>query len=236
MRFDSSLTLPIIMMAVVASTAGMSINAPSPQDGKVAGDKFVYADFEKTENARPVSNSGGMVQIYTAQESTPVKFKGLTNASPGAPELVRTKPDDPNHLAAFEYNLTSPNQWANVTLEIQGHAYKDGKPVADDVSGYKNLSLQVYATGTDALRIEFISRGQGIKVNNGFPQIAIKLKPGLNTYLIPLKFPIQPQWAESKVDTKEVLKKLTSVSISAYCNQCSLQHGTVVVDNLIFQK
>jgi hypothetical protein len=237
MRFDSSLTLPIIMMAaVVASTAGMSINAPLTQDGKVASDQFVYADFEKTENARPVSNGGGTVQIYTAQESTPVKFKGLANASPGAPELVRTKPDDPNHLAAFEYNLTSPNQWANVTLEIQGHAYKDGKPVADDVSGYKNLSLQVYATGTDALRIEFVSHGQGIKVNSGFPQIAIKLKPGLNTYLIPLKSPTQPQWAEDKVDTKEVLKKLTSVSISAYCNQCSPQHGTVLVDNLIFQK
>ena len=41
------------------------------------GDKFVYADFEKMENGRPVTNSGGMVQIYTAQESTPVKFKVL---------------------------------------------------------------------------------------------------------------------------------------------------------------
>lgn len=224
------------LTVVVASSAEVSIKAPSPQNDKAAGDRLVYADFEKTENGRPVSNGGGMVQIYTGQETTPVKFKGLANASPGAPELVRTKPDDPNHLAAFEYNLTSPNQWANVTLEIQGHAYKDGKPVADDVSGYKNLSVQLYATGTDALRIEFVSHGQGIKINNGFPQIAIRLRPGLNTYLIPLKSPAQPQWAEDKVDTKELLKKLTSVSISAYCNQCSIQHGTVLVDNLIFQK
>ena len=35
-----------------------------------------------------MSNNGGLVQIYTAQESTPVKFKGLANASPGAPELM----------------------------------------------------------------------------------------------------------------------------------------------------
>ena len=45
-------------------------------------DKFVYADFEKVENGRGVTNNGGLVQIYTAHESTPVKFKGLANASP----------------------------------------------------------------------------------------------------------------------------------------------------------
>jgi hypothetical protein len=199
------------------------------------GDKFVYADFEKVENGRGVSSNGGLVQIYTAHESTPVKFKGLANTSPNAPELIVLKDAPQNHLAAFEYTLNGPNQWANVTLEIQGRPNKDGKPVADDVTGYKQLSLQLYATGVDSLRVEFVSHGQGINITAGFPQLPIKLKSGLNTYVIPLKGLGQPSWAE-KVDTKEVLRKLTAISVSAYCNQCTAEHGMVLVDNLVFQK
>jgi len=200
------------------------------------GDKFVYADFEKVENGRPVSNGGGLVQLYTAEESTPVKYKGLVNANPGAPELVVPKDNPKNHLATFEYSLTGPNQWAQVTLEIQGHPMKDGKPVADDVSGYKQLSLQLYATGSDYVRVEFISHGQGINLDSGFPQIPLKIKPGLNTYLIPLKGLSQPSWVQQRVDTKDILRKLTAISVSAYCNQCTPQQGMVAVDNLVFQK
>ena len=199
------------------------------------GDKFVYADFEKVENGRPVSSNGGMVQIYTAQESTPVKFKGLASASPGAPELIVLKDAPQNHLASFEYNLVGPNQWANVTLEVQGRPTKDGKPVADDVSGYKQMALQLYATGVDSLRVEFVSHGQGINLTAGFPQLPIRIKSGLNTYVIPLKGLSQPSWAE-RVDPKEVLKKLTAISVSAYCNQCTPQNGMVLVDNIVFQK
>lgn len=200
-----------------------------------SSDKFVYADFEKLENGRPVSSNGGLVQIYTGQESTPVTFKGLANASPGAPELIVLKDAPQNHLASFEYSLVGPNQWANVTLEVQGRPAKAGKPVADDVSGYKQLALQLYATGVDSLRVEFLSHGQGINITAGFPQLPIRLKSGLNTYVIPLKGLSQPSWAE-KVDPKEVLKKLTAISVSAYCNQCTPQHGMVLVDNIVFQK
>lgn len=200
------------------------------------GDKFVYADFEKMDNGRPISANGGLVQIYTAQESTPVTFKGLANASPGAPELIVPKDAPQNHLAYFEYSLVGPNQWANVTLEIQGRPLKDGKPVADDVSGYKQMTLQLYATGVDSLRVEFISHGHGINLTSGFPQLPIRLKSGLNTYVIPLKGLTQPSWVEQRVETKEVLKKLTAISVSAYCNQCTPQHGMVLVDNVVFQK
>jgi hypothetical protein len=199
-------------------------------------DKVVYADFEKVENGRAVSNNGGLIQIFSSQESTPPQFKGQANASPGAPELVVSKSDVKNHFATFEYTLTPPNQWANVTLEIQGHPNKDGKPVADDLSAYKNLSVQLYATGTEDVRVEFISHGQGINLNAGFPQIEMRLKPGLNTYLIPLKSLSQPSWVDHRVDSKDVLRKLTAVSISVYCNQCRPQHGIVAVDNLVFQK
>ena len=222
MKLTTSFAIAMLLLLV----AGPS----SAQD-----DKFVYADFEKVENGRAVSNNGGLVQMYTAQESTPVKFKGLANASPAAPERIVLKDAPNNHLASFEYNLLGPNDWANVTLEVMGHPMKDGKPVADDVSGYKQLALQLYATGVESLRVEFVSHGQGINITAGFPQVPLRIKPGLNTYVIPLKGVTQPSWAE-KVDTKEVLRKLTAVTISTYCNQCTPQQGMVLVDNLVFQK
>lgn len=228
------LSLIVTTLFIVTCTL---IPSSQPSSAQTAGgDKLPYADFEKIENGRAVSNSGGLIQLYTAQETTKVQAKGMANTSPPAPELVRLKGDDANHLASFEYNLTAPNQWANVTLEIQGHPTKDGKTAPDDVSGYKNLSLQLYATGVDSLRIELISHGQGVNLDAGFPQMAVKLKPGLNTYLIPLKSLNQPSWVQDRIDVKDVLKKLTAVSVSAYCNQCALEHGTVLVDNLVFQK
>ena len=106
MKLTTSFTIAVLLFLAV-------VGPSSAQDNK-----FVYADFEKAENGRAVSNNGGLVQMYTAQESTPVKFKGLANASPGAPELIVLKDAPQNHLATFEYNLLVPNQCANVTLEV----------------------------------------------------------------------------------------------------------------------
>ncbi len=227
MKLAGSFMTVLLLLSILATAT------PLAQD-----DKFVYADFEKVENGRGVTNNGGLVQIFTAHDSTPVKYKGLANANPGAPELIVLKDAPQNHLASFEYNLVGPNQWANVTLEIQGRPLKEGKPVADDVSGYKQLSLQLYATGVESLRVEFVSHGQGINITAGFPQLPIRLKPGLNTYVIPLKGLSQPTWVQAgeRVDTKDVLKKLTAVSISAYCERCTPVQGMVLVDNLVFQK
>jgi len=160
----------------------------------------------------------------------------LENSQPPAPEIVRLKPDDPNHSIAFDYELYSPNQYAGVGVEVQGQPYKEGKPQADDVSAYKFLSMQIYATGVQGLRVELISRGQGVSLSSGFPQATFKVKPGFNTYKLPLGSMSQPQWAQTRVGTKDVLKKLTSISLTAYCEQCTPVHGTIVVDNVVFQK
>jgi hypothetical protein len=174
------------------------------------------------------------VQLISYEETTKSHYKGLEGSN--APEVVRLKPDDPNHAIAFDYELYSPNQYAGVGVEIHGEPDKDGKPVADDLSAYKTLSMQVYATGVSSLRVEIISRGQGINMTSGFPQMAFKIKPGFNTYKIPLSSLNQPRWAETKVGPKDVLKKLTAVSLTAFCEQCTPVRGTVVVDNLVFQK
>ena len=203
--------------------------------------QLVYADFEKMENNRPVSARGGYVMLYGGQQNpgTQAKFKGIEGVN--APELVHLKAGDPNKAAMFSYELPAANQYANVTLEIQGLPSKDGKQVAEDVSGYKFLTFQVYAKGTPGptgvprIRVEFLSHDQGIKLQYGYPQTTVQLNPaGFNTYKIVMKSIAQPSWVQNRVDTKEVLKKLTAVTISVFCDQCSPTNGTVVVDNVIF--
>lgn len=205
-------------------------------------DKLVYADFDIIKDKRPVSSRGGYMQLFAGSEqaANPAKFVGMPGIN-DAPELVRLKADDPNRAATFSYTLPVPNGYANVTLDIHGQPDQDGKPVADDVSAYKYLTLQIYAKGTPPptgipfMRVELTSRGQGHKLQFGFPQAVFKLVPsGFNTYKIPLKSLAQPSWVEEHVDTKEVLKKTTSVQISVYCNQCTLINGTIVIDNVAF--
>ena len=222
-----------LVCAALLFTPAAATRPPAPP---AQSDAFVYADFETADGKRPVSKRGGHVQLISYQESTPVRFKGLADANPPAPELVRLRPDDPNHAAAFDYELYSPNQWAGVGLEVQGQPAKDGKPVPDDLSAYKQLSMQVYATGVSALRVEIISRGQGIHLTSGFPQMSFQVKPGFNTYKIPFGSLSQPRYIETRVGAKDVLKKLTAVSLTAFCERCTPVKGTVVVDNIVFEK
>ena len=208
---------------------------PSAQDS----DKLLYADFEKTENGRPVSARGGLIQMFAYQESDPHKstFKGLDGADPPAPELVHVKPGDPNHAMKFDYALKAPNQWAGVTVEIHGRPDLDGKAVPDDVSGYRVLSLQVYATGIEILRLEAISKSRGKDSGVTYPIMTFKVRPGFNTYRVPLKGFAQPAWANVRVDPKEIFKELTSISLTAFCDQCEMnKQGMVIVDNVVFEK
>ena len=210
-------------------------------DASQESGQLVYADFEKMQDNRPVSARGGYVQLSGAQQNpgTLAKFKGIEGIN--APELVHLKAGDPNKAAMFSYELPAANQYASVTLEIQGLPSKDGKQVAEDVTGYKFLTLQVYAkgspgpTGVTAMRVELTSHDHGVKLQYGFPQTTFKLNPaGFNTYKVVLKSLAQPSWVQTRVDTKDVLKNLTSVNISVFCDQCSPTNGTVVIDNVIF--
>ena len=207
-----------------------------PSDSKT----LVYADFERMENNRPVSTRGGLIQLYAYEESRVHKstFKGLEGADPPAPELVRVKKDDPNRAMKFEYSLAAPNQWAGVTVEIHGLPDAGDKLVPEDVSGFKTLSLQVYATGIEILRVETISGESGKDMKLQYPQMTFKVRPGFNTYQVPLTAFTQPAWVtERRVDPKDILKKLTSVNLTAFCDQCEVsKQGMVVVDNVVFEK
>jgi len=213
------------------------LSAASVREAAQGTDKFIYADFETIKENRPVSNRGGLVQLFSYQENAvnPSRFKGMRTGDPNAPDVVRLSKDDPNKAITFDYELRMPNQWAGVTVEVHGQPDKDGKAVADDMSGYKYLTLQLYVTGVTSVTVEFISKGQGIKIDSGSPQMSFKVSKGFNTYKVPLDSLSQPSYVETRVKPKDLLKKLTQVNISVACNQCVPTSGTVVIDNLVFQ-
>jgi len=100
---------------------------------------------------------------------------------------------------------------------------------------YKYLTLQLYVTGVTSVTVEFISKGQGIRIDGASPQMSFKVSKGFNTYKVPLNSLTQPSYVETRVKPIDLLKKLTQVNISVACNQCVPISGTVVIDNLIFQ-
>jgi hypothetical protein len=180
-----------------------------------------------------------LIQMYAYEESAVHKstFKGLDGADPPAPELVHVKKDDPNHAMKFDFSLRAPNQWAGVTVEIHGQPDANGKFVTDDVSGFKDLSLEVYATGIEILRLEAISKGGGKDMGTVYPLMTFKVRPGFNTYQVPLKAFTQPARANVRVDPKDIFKALTSINLTAFCDQCELnKQGMVIVDNMVFEK
>jgi len=221
-----------LVLAIGHSAAAQRDGDPPPSKPV---EKLVYADFESPGKA--MSTRGGSVSVNSYQESDLQKttIKGAPDGS-NSPELVRIKPDDPNHLAKFDFAFKAPNQWAGAGLEIKGQPDVDGKTPFDDVSGYKKLTFQLYGKGVESVRVEAISRGYGVDLPAGYPQMLIKVRPGLNTYEVALKALAQPPWVEIKQDPKKILQKLTAVSITAYCESCRPAEGMLIVDNVAFEK
>jgi hypothetical protein len=224
------------LVLAVAQQAAAQRDA-DPEPSKPAAGKLVYADFERAESGKAVSSRGGSVTVTSYQESDLQKttVKGAADGS-NTPELVRIKPDDPNHLAKFDFAFKAPNQWAGAGFEIKGQPDVDGKAPFDDVSGYKKLTFQLYAKGVDSVRVEAISHGYGVDLPAGYPQMLIKVRPGLNTYEVALCALAQPTWVDIKIETKKILQKLTSVNITATCDSCRPSEGMLIVDNVAFEK
>lgn len=240
--FLAALSLSTITRPPLHARTGTPPQDQQPATPSRSGDSktLVYADFEKMENDRPVSARGGLIQMYGYEESRVHKstFKGLEGANPPAPELVRIKKDDPNRAMKFEFSLLAPNQWAGVTVEIHGLPDAGGKSVPEDVSGFKTLSLQVYATGIQILRLETISGERGRDMEMQYPQMTFQVRPGLNTYKVPLTAFAQPAWVtDRRVNPKNILQKLTSINLTAFCDQCeATKQGMVIIDDLVFEK
>jgi hypothetical protein len=226
--FRSCLLIALILMSV----------AISAQDASKPGDssRLLYADFQNTQNGRPVSSRGGLTRLnrYSQNPANPPAYRGLEKADPPAPALARVTDEDV--AVAFDYELRIPNEWEGVNIEVFGQPEKDGKLVADDVSAYKFITLRVFAKGPQQIRLELITRGHGANLESGYPVANFRVSPGFNTYKLKLDSFNQPQWA-MPLDLKgDVLKKLTSVTVGVFCDKCTIEKGTVVVDNIAFEK
>jgi len=210
----------------------------SAQDAAKSADasKLVYADFQNPQNGRPVSSRGGMVRLnpYSQNSANPPIFRGMDKADPPAPAFARVTADDV--AAAFDYEMRIPNEWEGVNMEVFGQPEKDGKPVADDVSAYKFITLRVFAKGAQSIRVELITRGYGANLESGYPMASFRLSPGFITYKLKLDTFNQPEWARPLDFKRDVLKKLTSITIGVHCDKCVSEKGTVVIDNIAFEK
>ena len=198
--------------------------------------KLIYADFQNSDNGRPVSKRGGQTRLnrYAQNNANPPQFRGMDNTDPPAPALARVTDED--RAAAFDYEMRIPNEWEGVNLEVFGQPEKDGKLVADDVSGYKFITFRLFAKGPRQIRLELVSRGHGANLEGGYPMANISVREGFNTYKLKLDSFTQPEWAMQLDLKRDVLKKLTSIQIGVVCDKCIIEKGTVVVDNIAFEK
>jgi len=234
--------IPFVLVLALLCLSNLELLAQNGDSSKPSDEKLVYADFQKLENGRLVSSRGGRTQLnrWAQNMGAAPKMKGLENAEPPGPAPARVT--DQDTAAAFEYEMRLPNEWAGVNLEVFGQPEKDGKPVADDISGYKFISMRLFAKretadkGPQSLRVELVSRGQGVNLEAGYPQMTFRLSPGFNSYKFKLDDFRQPEWAPPLDFKRDILKKLTSVTIGVFCDKCRMESGTVVVDNLAFEK
>jgi len=224
--------LATLLLVVAVSVAAQDASKAVESDAS----KLVYADFQNLQNGRPVSKRGGMTRLnrYSQNAANPPQYRGLEKADPPAPAAARVTADD--IAAAFDYELRIPNEWEGVNLEVFGQPEKDGKLVADDLSDYKFITLRLFAKGPQFIRLELITRGQGANLESGYPTANFRVSPGFNTYRLKLDTFNQPQWAMPLDLKQDVLKKLTSITVGVFCDKCTLEKGTVVVDNIAFEK
>ena len=229
------LLLLFASLATVALVCGVPVSAQdAPKTAEAS--KLVYADFQNLQNGRPVSSRGGMTRLnrYSQNSANPPGFRGLEKAEPPAPAPARVT--DADTAAAFEYDMRIPNEWAGVNMEVFGQPEKDGKLAADDVSAYKFITIRLFAKGPQYIRLELITRGHGADLESGYPMATFRVSPGFNTYKLKLDSFNQPEWASPLDLKRDVLKKLTSVVVGVHCDKCIMEKGTVVVDNIAFEK
>ena len=220
----------VFVFLAAALASGQNTSKPAESS------KFVYADFQSQQNGRPISTRGGLVRLntYSQNPANPPNFRGLENANPPSPAFARVTAEDV--AAAFDYELRTPNEWAGVNMEVFGEPEKDGKLVPDDVSDYKFITLRLFAKGAQYIKLELIARGHGANLESGYPTASIRLSPGFNTYKLKLDSFSQPEWAMRLDLRRDVLNNLTSVTIGVHCDKCLSEKGTVVVDNIAFEK
>lgn len=198
---------------------------------------LVYADFEKVQDNRPVSARRGAVTLagYQQNNSKPTAYSNADQPYPPSPLVLPAADQFVSQRVAFDFQINTPNEWAGVNLTVRGLPDTDGKATAEDVSAYSSIRFKVSVAGARNLKVELISKDNGINVADGsYPQTSFTVKDtNYNVYRIPLKRFAQPSWAKEKTSVKDVLKKLTAVQFTV---QDVPSKGRIVLDNIVFEK
>lgn len=176
---------------------------------------LIYADFTHTDG-KVQSARAGQVQLFgfAQNKKAPVTFTNSDGPAPHLPLIAPAEGTLPPRIS-YAFEIKPGNEFAGVVLQIKGHPEdSSGRQVADDVSGYRALTVEADFEGTSATRIELISKDNGIDLPDGqYPQATFKVGPGMKPYTIPLEWFKQPEYATAKLDSKLVLQKLTTVQV-----------------------
>ncbi len=223
------------LAAIAVILIAVSSPAQDNDKPKDQGSRFVYADFEQLKEGLPVSTRGGAVMLigYQQNPANAVTFTNSDKPWPHTP-MVAKAAQNSSQFVAFDFMIPAPNQYAGVSLEIRGLPDKDGKQVAEDLSAYNYITVQVFAQGITTMRAELITKDNGVNIADGeqfgFP---FRLTNGFNTYKLKLKDFHQEKWVENRKSLADVLKHLTAVHFVA---QEIPSKGRIVIDNVVFEK
>ena len=129
----------VLMSAVSVAGSASSLGARERQAPSADAKTLVDADLERTENNRPVSARGGLIQLYGSQESDVHKstFKGPEGADPPAPELVHIRKDNHNQpqTASPPPRPTPPTRDPNTPGYVTAKDLPDGVVPPADADG-----------------------------------------------------------------------------------------------------
>jgi hypothetical protein len=204
--------------------------------GQESGQRLVYADFESLDkDKRPVSARGGKL-IFEAFGQNQSKKPAIS------PKMLGTQGPLSQRIG-FEFEIQEPNAWAEASLKIIGLKDKGRLDdwaktlivMAEDLSQYLHLTLDIGAAGISQVRIRLVSEGNGVDAGGVFPERYLEVTNELKNHRIPISDFKQPtgDWVKKMVTTEQVIKKLTAVQISVAKVPSK---GFLVVDNIAFEK
>jgi hypothetical protein len=188
-----------------------------------------YADFEKDCSQDECKSTRGGNITYTVWQEQAEK------AGTSSPVFVAADANGTNRLA-FNYKLIVDQKFAGAGMTINGQpAGPGGKLPSDDLSGYKELSFDMEASGPRRVRVQFLSENTGLTVTPGFEAFCVvQVTPGMQNYRCPLKkVEVAQDAPASNASAKQILKQVTSLQFVVTELGSS---GHVLLDNITFLK
>lgn len=199
-----------------------------------AGNKLLYANFEKLDKEKHLISARDGKVMFESNSQVASNKPRITPRLLGAEGTLSQR-------IGFEFEITKPNDWANVLMKVvglkdKGRLTDEARTLlvkADDLTAYHFLTLEIGAAGVNQVRIELQSEGNGIDVAWYHPTKYLDITNQMKPYKIPLTDFKQNDGAPKKIKIEDFLKKVTAITIGVMQTPSK---GFVVVDNIAFEK